>query len=128
MDTSVRSRAPPNRWNQQRRDNPRARGNVAQANYRTQGDTAQAKYAPPRKKGPCFKCRKEGHFTRDCQSARTHYINYMDQNEDMSQLQDAITPENILDNAIRMFDTLPLDQKDTFIQKYKGGQEDFAEV
>ncbi len=59
---------------------------------------------------------------------RARYINYMDQSEDMSQLQDAITPENILDNAIRMFDTLPLDQKDTFIQKYKGGQEDFAEV
>ncbi len=52
----------------------------------------------------------------------------MDQDEDMTQLQDAITPENILDNAIRMFDTLPLDQNDTFIQKYKGGQEDFAEV
>jgi len=52
----------------------------------------------------------------------------MDQNEDMTQLQDAITPENILDNAIRMFNTLPLDQKDTFIQKYEGGKEDFAEV
>jgi len=46
----------------------------------------------------------------------------------MSQLQEAITPENILNNAIRMFDTLPLDQKDTFIQKYEGSQEDFAEV
>jgi len=52
----------------------------------------------------------------------------MDQDEDMTQLQDAITPENILDNTIRMFDTLPLDQKDAFIQKNKGGQEDFAEV
>ncbi len=52
----------------------------------------------------------------------------MDQTDDMSQLQEAITPENILDNAIRMFDTLPLDQKDTFIQKYEGSQEDFAEV
>ena len=52
----------------------------------------------------------------------------MDQNKDMTQLQDTITPENILDNTIRMFDTLALDQKDTFIQKYEGGQEDFAEV
>ncbi len=52
----------------------------------------------------------------------------MDQDEDMTQLQDAITPKNILDNAIRMFDTLPLDQKNAFIQKYEGGQEDFAEV
>ncbi len=59
---------------------------------------------------------------------RVCYINYMDQNDDMSQLQEAITPENILDNAIKMFDTLPLDQKDAFIQKYEGGQEDFAEV
>jgi len=52
----------------------------------------------------------------------------MDQNEDMSHLQDALTPKNILNNAIKMFDTLPLDQKDAFIQKYEGGQEDFAEV
>jgi hypothetical protein len=41
-------------------------------------------------------------------------------------MQEPLTPENILDNTIRMFDTLPTDQKDTFIQKYKGGQEDFA--
>ncbi len=46
----------------------------------------------------------------------------------MSWLQSTITPENILDNAIKMFDTLPLDQKDAFIQKYEGTQEDFAEV
>ena len=52
----------------------------------------------------------------------------MDQSKDMTQLQDAITPENILDNAIKMFDTLPMDQRDAFIQKYEGGQEDFAEV
>ncbi len=81
-----------------------------------------------RKKGPCFKCGKEGHFAQDCWSARACYINYMDQSDDMSQLQDAITPENILDNAIKMFDTLPMDQKDAFIQKYEGNQEDFAEV
>ncbi len=101
---------------------------MAQANYGTQGDAAQTEHMPPQRKGRCFKCRKEGHFTRDCQSMRARYVNYMDQNKDMSQLQDAITPENILDNAIRMFDTLPLDQKDAFIQKYEGGQEDFAEV
>ena len=107
----------------------RARGNAAQADYGAQGGAPQSSRAfPPRKKGPCFKCGKEGHFARDCRSARAHYINYMDQDDDMSQLQDAITPKNILDNAIRMFDTLPRDQKDAFIQKYEGGQEDFAEV
>ncbi len=82
---------------------------MAQTDYRTQGDVAQTEYIPPRKKGPCFKCRKEGHFARDCRSTRACYINYMDQSEDMSQLQEAITPKNILNNAIRMFDTLPLD-------------------
>ncbi len=118
MDTSAQFRAPPNCRNQQRRDGLRMRGNAVQANYGAQGDVAQTKYVPPRKRGPCFKCGKEGHFARDCRSTRAHYINYMDQSKDMSQLQ----------AAIRMFDTLPLDQKDAFIQKYKGGQEDFAEV
>ncbi len=46
----------------------------------------------------------------------------------MLEVQDALTPENILDNTIRMFNTLPLDQKDAFIQKYEEGLEDFAEV
>src|SRR6266851_9849137 len=128
MDTSARSRAPPNQGGQPRRYNQRAWGNAAQADYGRQEDPPQNQYAPPRKKGPCFKCRKEGHFAQDCQSTRACYINYMDQNDDMSQLQDAITPENILDNAIKMFDTLPRDQKDAFIQKYEGSQEDFAEV
>jgi hypothetical protein len=54
--------------------------------------------------------------------------NYMDLDDDLSQMQEPLTPENILDNVIRMFDTLPTDQKDTFIQKYEGGQEDFAEA
>ncbi len=106
----------------------KARGNTAQADYKAQGNASQLPRPFPRKKGPCFKCRKDGHFARDCRSARVRYVNYMDQNEDMLQLQDAITPENILDNAIRMFDTLPWDQKDAFIQKYEGSQEDFAEV
>ena len=84
----------------------RTQGYAAQANYGTQGSTP---WAFLQKKGPCFKCRKEGHFARECRSAKARYINYMDQPDDMSQLQEAITPENILDNAIKMFDTLPLD-------------------
>jgi hypothetical protein len=52
----------------------------------------------------------------------------MDDQEDMAQVQEPLTPQNILDNAMRMFDTLPDDQKDAFIQKYEGGQEDFAEA
>ena len=107
----------------------RVQGSAAQADYGAQGSASQPlRMFPPRKKGPCFKCGKDGHFARECWSARAHYINYMDQRDDMSQLQDTITPENILDNAIKMFDTLPMDQKDAFIQKYEGSQEDFAEV
>ena len=93
-----------------------------------QGNTVQTNNPLPQQKGPRFKCGKEGHFTRECQCSRVNYINYMDQGEDILQVQDALTPENILDNGIRMFDTLPLDQKDAFIQKYEGGQEDFAEA
>jgi len=33
----------------------------------------------------------------------------MGQGEDMLQMQEALTPENILDNAIAMFNTLPID-------------------
>jgi hypothetical protein len=123
MDTSAHTRAPPNQWNNQGRDGQRGQGN-----QRTYGNVAQTNDPPPRRKGPYFKCRKEGHFARDCWSTRINTANYMDFNNNLSQMQEPLTPENILDNTIRMFDTLPTDQKDTFIQKYEGGQEDFAEA
>jgi hypothetical protein len=50
----------------------------------------------------------------------------MDQDEDMTGVQEAIHPANLLDNALKVFDTLPLEQKDTLITKYEGKQEDFA--
>jgi hypothetical protein len=50
----------------------------------------------------------------------------MDQDEDMTGVQEAIHPANLLDNALKVFDTLPLEQKDALIAKYKGKQEDFA--
>ena len=50
----------------------------------------------------------------------------MDQEEDLSEIQEAINPTNLLDNALKVFDTLPLEQKDALIAKYKGKKEDFA--
>jgi hypothetical protein len=49
----------------------------------------------------------------------------MDQDEDMSGLQEAIHPTNLLDNALKVFNTLPLEQKDALIAKYEGKKEDF---
>ena len=46
----------------------------------------------------------------------------------LSVQQPPLTPDNILDNALRMFDQLPDTQKNTFIQMYKGKGEDFPDA
>ena len=51
---------------------------------------------------------------------------YMDQDEDLSQVQEEIHPSNLLSNAFRAFDTLPLTQKDQMIAQYEGKREDFV--
>ena len=51
---------------------------------------------------------------------------YMDQDEDLSNVQEEIHPVNLLDNAFRAFDTLPLAQKDQMIAQYEGKREDFV--
>jgi hypothetical protein len=50
----------------------------------------------------------------------------MDQDEDIMEVQEAIHPANLLDNTLKVFDMLPLEQKDALITKYEGKQEDFA--
>jgi hypothetical protein len=50
----------------------------------------------------------------------------MDQDKDMSRVQKAIHPANLLNNRLKVFNTLPLEQKDALIAKYEGKQEDFA--
>jgi hypothetical protein len=50
----------------------------------------------------------------------------MDRDEDMAGVQEAIHLANLLNNALKVFGTLPLEQKDALIAKYEGKQKDFA--
>ncbi len=50
----------------------------------------------------------------------------MDQEEDLSNVQQEIHLTNLLDNALQAFNTLSLEQKNTLILQYKGKQEDFV--
>ena len=50
----------------------------------------------------------------------------MDQEEDLSNIQQEMHSTNLLDNALQAFNTLPLTQKDALIMQYEGKQEDFV--
>jgi hypothetical protein len=51
---------------------------------------------------------------------------YMSQDDNMSGIQEPIYLTNLLDNALKTFDSLPLEQKDALIAQYKGKKEDFV--
>ncbi len=57
-----------------------------------------------------------------------NYMNYLDDQDEITGLQPPLQPSNLLSNALATFDSLPNDQKDELIQKYKGGSQDFPDV
>ena len=46
----------------------------------------------------------------------------------MAHVQPVLTPDGILDNTLAMFDRLPEQLKDDFVQRYKGKSQNFQDV
>ena len=81
---------------------------------------------PPHK---CYNCDKVGHLADQCRALKKARINFIiDKPEEMTDLQAALTPDGILDNALGAFDQLPDHLKNEFIQKYEGESQDFQGV
>jgi hypothetical protein len=77
----------------------------------------------------CFNYSKEGHFQVQCRVPKKTQINsIINEPEYIKGVQEALTPEGILDNALAMFDRMPDHMKDEFIQKYEGKLQDFQDV
>jgi hypothetical protein len=100
-------------------------------NRQTHGNAAQVDQAPPRQWPPrkCFNCDKPGHLAAQCRVPKKTQINsVIDEPEDMMNVQTALTPDGILDNALAMFDKLPDHLKDDFVQRYEGQSQNFQGV
>ena len=69
-------------------------------------------------KGPCFNCRKPGHFARDCHSNPSSNIDYMDMVEDDMQYipQPTVTPRTNVANLKAQIDSLSTEDNDTLIE------------
>ena len=91
-----------------------------------QGNTTQVNKRPqqglrPKNTRRCYNCDKPGHFAMECcapkciQAHQAYIQDYMDQEEDLSNIQQALHPSNLLDNMLKVFDALPLKQKDALI-------------
>jgi hypothetical protein len=123
IDTSNCIRAP--NWH-----NRQTYGNMAQTDQ-TYGNAAQTDQTPPRQWPPrkCFNCDKPRHLARQCHAPRKTQINsVINELEDMTHVQSAITLDGILENALAMFDRLPEQLKDDFVQQYEGKSPNFQDV
>src|SRR6266853_3024554 len=87
----------------------------------SQGNAIQVEPNQPTNRPPCkcYNCDKVGHLVAQCWAPKKARINFIiDEPEEMTNLQAAITLDGILDNTLTMFDRLPDHLKDEFIQKY----------
>ena len=115
-----RGRSPLNRGRGQ------AQGNAIQVDKRPQQGPR------PKSVRKCYNCDKPRHFAAECRAPKrtracqTYVQDYMDKEEDLLNVQQALHPTNLLNNALKVFNTLPLEQKDAQIAQYEGKQEDFA--
>src|SRR6267154_2537973 len=97
MDTSNRAHAP--NWHARQ-----SQGNAAQVKPN------QWANQPPRK---CYNCNKVSHLVAQCWAPKKARINFIiDEPEEMTNLQAAITSDSILNNALAMFNRLPDHLKD----------------
>ena len=89
MDTSNRACAP--NWH-----NRPSQGNIIQV------EPNPLMNRPPRK---CYNCDKVGHLAAQCCALKKARINFIiNEPEEMTNLQVAITPDGILNNALTAFD------------------------
>jgi Zinc knuckle len=80
-------------------------------------------------KGPCFNCRKIGHFTKDCRSNPSSNINYMDTVDDDMQYvpQPNITPRTNVAWLKAQIDALSTEDNDAPIEAM-GSSQDFTQI
>jgi hypothetical protein len=90
-------------------------------------DNQEEQPRKPHPKGPCFHCRKLGHFIRDYRSWAAANINYLDtQEEDMQNIpQPTISPRINVANLKAQIDSLSTEDNNALI-KMMGSAQDFT--
>jgi hypothetical protein len=125
MDLS-RTRTPYN-WCQYWGNNTYTNMVNMQEAYGNATNTQEQTYQCQHPKGPCFNCRKMGHFAKDCHSNPSSNINYMDtEDEDMRNIpQLNITPRANIGHIKAQIDTLSEADNNALINAM-GSSQDFT--